>query len=317
MGRSVVGSLVLHGILFLVILLAPSENETTPHKFSSGKKKVAVKSYSEAEYNERLKQALESKQMQIVQSDEQLKSEKAPDPKKQKTFLSKHNQVVDRNTRAKRVGKFKNVLKEGLFADNKKSAHAKQKKPSVKNLFKLVDDSIPKRELASLSPTTRSPASIGPMNRGKLGDGFSATDDYLEDVAIGANTLLNTYEFKYFSFYSRIRDQVADLWKGEVRSLFPKLVDRGEIIGRSVKKTLLSITLSNEGKVLDAKLKGSSGIEDLDGIAVNSFKQASPYPHPPRELIDKNGRVSIDWSFVVVSDGGSQYSVKVKRGRYR
>ena len=45
-------------------------------------------------------------------------------------------------------------------------------------------------------------------------------------------------------------------------------------------------------------LKSTSGVEELDAAAIESFNKAGPFPNPPKEMLE-NGRAKIEWGFVV------------------
>jgi len=48
------------------------------------------------------------------------------------------------------------------------------------------------------------------------------------------------------------------------------------------------------------RIIGTSGIKELDDAAIESFNEAGPFPNPPKGMI-RNGRVTLEWGFVVKS----------------
>jgi protein TonB len=56
--------------------------------------------------------------------------------------------------------------------------------------------------------------------------------------------------------------------------------------------------LDNKGNILQVRLKSTSGVDELDEAAVESFNKAGPFPNPPREML-KSGKAMIEWGFVV------------------
>ncbi|MEZ4815685.1 MAG: cell envelope integrity protein TolA [Bdellovibrionota bacterium] len=269
---------------------------------------------------------------QVVQADEQLKNEKAPNSPSENIYLSKDNQRVDRNTRAARVGKFKNVLEEGLenpSNKNKKIAGAeavKAKKEKLKsnvfdpsNLFALATDYKESAEAKADSETNRAPASVlgGPAG-GKKGQGLSATDDFLDGVAVGANTLLNTQQFKYYSFYERVRVLLVERWRTKIRSEIEKArrpaSDGSSRLGLGSKITKLLVHIDPKGNISSIEKRGISGIESFDKAAEISFHEAAPFPHPPAEML-KNDELVIQWDFVVVVEDASLIKFNVTRSQ--
>ena len=44
---------------------------------------------------------------------------------------------------------------------------------------------------------------------------------------------------------------------------------------------------------------GQSGVTDLDEAAMEAFKQAAPFPNPPKGIVEKDGRIRIRWDFIL------------------
>jgi TonB family protein len=275
-------------------------------------KTMQIETMGEKDYLEKLKERYQKKEKQIVQMDDRLKTDLKPD-QNQKTYLSKHNQVADQNMRAERVGKFKNVDREGI----------KSQASKVANYFKLPDDLIKAEdELRPQSPSpnapsgrlfkpepSRSPASLGPD-----GDGYSATDDYLKDVVIGSQTILNTEEYKFYAFYARIREALSSQWSFRVKHELSQIYASGASLQGNEKITKIEVRLSAKGELLQARILTSSGYHELDRAASEAFKAAAPFPHPPKDMVNQRNEVSIKWDFVVYASQGSGLRIQVQRG---
>lgn len=328
-------SLALHLMIFGVLI---RELRFTKAKtdFANNKSPLSVRSLTDKELQKEIdaRKRLQNTGI-IVQSDDQLKNDKAPTTRVEKTYLSKHNQSVDRNTRAPRVGEFKNVLEEGLEnpADQtKKNAGAdavKAKKDKASsavakaidptNLFALATDYKETDEgKADEKNAHRAPASVvsGPRG-GKKGDGLSATDDYLEGVAVGANTLLNTHQFKYYSFYERVRVLLVERWRTRIRKEIERArmpaSDGSSKLGLGSKVTKLQVRIGPNGEITGVEKLGISGVESFDKAAETSFYEAAPFPHPPKEMM-KDDELVIQWDFVVVVEDASLIKFNVQRG---
>jgi hypothetical protein len=276
------------------------------NRFHELPKSLSVRNISEKEF-ERETKAREKllKTEQIVQMDENLKSEEAPKTLKEKTYLSKFNQKADQNTQAPRIGKFKNILDEGITHLNPK---ATLKKTST-TLANKPTSILTRGPASILSHTQEAPNT-------KDGDGLSATDDYLKGVAIGPNTLLNTQEFKYYGFYERIREMLVERWKTHIQreiALQRNPASSRFNLSPGSKITSLIVKLNEKGQIQEIEKIGLSGIERFDNAAVLSFKEAAPFPHPPKDMI-QNGSLSIRWDFVVLVDQASLFDFRVSRG---
>jgi protein TonB len=210
-------------------------------------------------------------------------------------------------------------LKEGVEGDGKTTA---KNAPRASDLFKLAPSSRDTEQSQSLVNKTgrlRNPAMIAPETgatktaaAGGDGEGQSATDDYLKDVAVGANTLLNTQEFKFYSFYERIRQRLANEWNQRLNSELDQLFAAGTSID-SDKRTKVEVELDERGGLKRVRVVGSSGIEGLDRAATMAFQYAAPFPNPPTDMIEKDRSVRIRWDFVVVADAGNRIHFELRR----
>lgn len=237
---------------------------------------------------------------QIVQSEDST-SEKTPeDP----AFLSDKDRQFDRQTVAKKIDSFKKSAQGNAALTQKapKAVAAKKKNPSLKNLklsdFGMVSgDPLPQE-------VTRAPASItekGMENGDPTAEGFSATNDYVQEVALGDFTHLNTVEYKYYGFFHRIRQKLEQFWGKSIQEKSLALFKSGRRMPASQDLiTSLQVTLDEKGEIIGVKILGASGVKELDDAAIESFNQAGPFPNPPKDLL-VNGRAVIEWGFVVKS----------------
>ena len=53
-------------------------------------------------------------------------------------------------------------------------------------------------------------------------------------------------------------------------------------------------------------LAQASGLEFLDDEAIEAFKEASPFPNPPRQLIEANGTINFGFGFLFDLNGPPQ-----------
>ena len=66
--------------------------------------------------------------------------------------------------------------------------------------------------------------------------------------------------------------------------------------------TRLVIVLNRFGELMKIRVKNSSGFRELDEAGMDAFKEASPFPNPPKDLINESGEVKIHWDFVLEAD---------------
>lgn len=138
------------------------------------------------------------------------------------------------------------------------------------------------------------------MNR-TFAIGGKAGMDEIPGVQEGHFTSLNTNQFKFYSFFSRVGDAIRYRWVSRVRN-FAAGASASKIfqLANTPQATLLDIFLDKEGMVVKIDVLRSSGDPTLDDAAVQAFYQASPLNHPPDGMIDPQTRmVNLKFSFFV------------------
>jgi TonB family protein len=242
--------------------------------------------------------ALKNKK-QIVQSEDSADKVKPLDP----AFLSDKDRKFDRQTVAKNTDIFKQTAKGNSTVTQSALPRQKSEKKHPWKDLKLSDvgvqsgDPLPKQ-------LTRAPASesIKGMESGNpSSQGLSATNDYVQEVALGDFTHLNTVEFKFYGFFHRIRQKLEQFWGKSIQEKANNIFRAGRRLPASDNLiTSLQITLNENGEIIGVKILGTSGIKELDDAAIESFNQAGPFPNPPKDML-VNGRTVIQWGFVVKS----------------
>lgn len=233
---------------------------------------------------------------QIVEQDEKSLNNEKP---LKEAYLSATDQRVEKETVAQERGDFRNRKDRATQTGQQASAPQKQEKlrPSL-------------RELMGNDPIAQLQRNEEWMNReeqqGQKTAAASAeasqTNDYLKDVAPGGETLLNTREFKYYTYYSRIRRQLSQHWQPQVRTKLEKMFRQGRRIASDKDHvTKLLITLDQEGLLVKVQVLTESGVADLDQAATDAFRAAAPFPNPPKGIIESDGTVKIRWDFILES----------------
>lgn len=242
-----------------------------------------------------------SHKKQIVQSEDSALHEKP----ETEAFLSDKDRTFERQTVAKQIASFNKAAK-GNAAVTEQAVQAKasprKKAPALKDL-KLSDfgmtsgDPLPKE-------VVRAPASVskkGMENGDPTASGLSATNDYVQEIAMGDFTQLNTVEYKFYGFFHRIRQKLEQFWGKSIHEKSVALFKSGRRMPANQDLvTSLQVTLNEKGEIIGVKILGASGVKELDDAAVESFNEAGPFPNPPKDLL-VNGKAVIEWGFVVKS----------------
>jgi TonB family protein len=243
-----------------------------------------------------LKDKLDQKR-QIVQSEDP-EIERVP---VEDSSLSDKDRRFDRESIAKNIDTFKKAAKGGG-----ESGGRKQVKPKPKEEVDLSDlgdtAANPFEEAAKNYAKAKKgePGKVG-QKEGDLNSEalVSSTNDYVEDVPLGDLTHLNTVEYKYYGFYHRIRQKLEQFWGRSIQEKAEQMSKNGRrLIASEEHITSLQITLNSEGKIIEIKIMGTSGVKELDDAAIESFNEAGPFPNPPQDLV-VNDRVTLEWGFIV------------------
>lgn len=120
--------------------------------------------------------------------------------------------------------------------------------------------------------------------------------DKLENVASGDKTALNTQQWKYASFFNRMKRRVAQHW--HPNEVFLRADPHGNVYGFKDRVTVLQITLDRTGAIRHLMAKKKSGADELDEEAMRAFRLAQPFPNPPAGLVDpRSGFIVFEFGF--------------------
>lgn len=206
-----------------------------------------------------------------IQMQQLIEQEKAINHKVDEStkYLSAFNQKVEKQSRAKATGKFQNGEKELVDLSAKFAAKEKGE--------------LPKSEDSKKSR--------------------SQSDDYLNELEEGMKTVVNTREFGYYAYFSKIKEALRRQWEPELRRKVTvmRTQDRkpAALDEPSEQTARLHVILDREGNLLNVKLLRSSGNAHLDSLAVDAFTKAAPFPNPPPGIVEPDGKINIRWDFVL------------------
>jgi len=119
-------------------------------------------------------------------------------------------------------------------------------------------------------------------------------NDLLNEDSADA-TRLNTREYLYHSYITRIRRLVNFYWNQNIQN-----VPRSEPLVKPSYTTLVNVTLDGNGSVESIGVQQTSGSDVLDNCIVDAFRIAGPFPNPPESLVSDDGRVYLpDFGFTL------------------
>lgn len=245
-----------------------------------------------------------------------------------KTWITPKNQVVRKTIVAKdSLAKNADTVKRRFLSEDEQNV-LKETKAAASGLTENRRGQTPERESershrrGSLQVKPESPLAgaagdiafgISKQKREKeeqLGDsrelalpfdprlsGMSTNGEQLPaDIEIGNFTALNTDRFRYYSFYSRIEEQIRHRWVKYVKATLYS--GRFPPSARSF-TTKIEIVLDRQGDFVRAILHSESGSQSIDAAPVLAFREARRIPHPPREMVKADGTIRLFYAFHV------------------
>lgn len=286
---SLVVSFLLHLLVIVLVWMTPKSWYVDLSKQLGTQIKVQSPSVFEVE----LKEDKNSKQIvrQALAPDNMIDTS-MNDPAR---FLSEKKQRVLMEAKAKEIGKTQNRT-----ADLPKFQEQRQRE-KVKSAFmeSAIDETgtvaVPKNERIR---DGYEPLEVFPKNsylKSTVGEVLP------DDISIGNFTALNTDQFQFYTFYSRIEDLVRFRWESFVQDAITQY-DRQKII-RSIGDrpwvTQVEFHIDATGHLVKAVLLKESGAQGFDRAAIKAFEEANVFPNPPKEMLQDDGLIHIRYSFHV------------------
>ncbi|MCL2179016.1 MAG: TonB family protein, partial [Cystobacterineae bacterium] len=176
------------------------------------------------------------------------------------------------------------------------------------------------QQLGGLSPMEGSLGRIGNQTGLLLVPSYATLDkisgaapnDHLPEVEEGEGTFLSTREWKYASFFNRLKQSVGQHWNPNAVLMARDAT--GQIYGSQDRHTLLSVKLHKSGRISDITVAKSSGLSFLDEEAVAAFMRAAPFSNPPPNMFGNTEDIQFSFGFYLeISRGG--LSGFMRRGR--
>jgi protein TonB len=237
--------------------------------------------------------APEKRENQIVETEDSGNQEVDPNA----NLLSDKNQKAQIQTRAQRTDAFQKGSGTGPRAEETQES-GDEDQPTDSVTLDVGASPEKKKDWKTLS--------LKDLSVNGDGNQASASDDYLPNVAPGERTILSTREFRYFSYYNRIKDLLRQHWKPSIEREVSKLWGKGQMLRENELVTRVLVLLDKTGQVQKISKIGASGVTEIDEVAVQAFHQASPFPNPPVGLVEADGYVRINWDFILQTAAAPQ-----------
>src|SRR5205085_10535651 len=95
----------------------------------------------------------------------------------------------------------------------------------------------------------------------------------------GEETALNSKQWRYATFFNRVKRLVAQKWHPDV--VYRRYDPNGQVFGTRDRFTVVRVLLNRDGSLKTVALEKRSGVEFLDEEALSALRQAAPFVNPP------------------------------------
>ncbi|MCA9542815.1 MAG: TonB family protein [Myxococcales bacterium] len=119
--------------------------------------------------------------------------------------------------------------------------------------------------------------------------------DHVEDVDEGDENAFNSKRWVFASFFNRVKRQVAQNW--DPAGVWRREDPDGSVYGFKSRETHVKVSLDSRGQLAKIVVVGASGVQALDDEAIRAFRASGPFPNPPAQLINSDGRISFTFGF--------------------
>lgn len=221
----------------------------------------------------------------VTETDE--KDELMDKLKEQAAYLSKVSKRVKQESVAAR--------NDALTANRRRSLNLN---PSTEPVGKKVAGQKPQAE-TDQGEVNLQKAQAGSLGR-NIAIGDSSIGEYIPNVKVGNFTALNTDQFTFYTFFSRVNEAIRYRWVSRVRNFADSLSpNKQQELSQYPRTSYVTIILDKKGSIIRSFVSRSSGSDGLDQAAILAFREAAPFLNPPAEMREADGTIRLDYSFHV------------------
>lgn len=122
----------------------------------------------------------------------------------------------------------------------------------------------------------------------------------------GDQTLLNTKEVSFFTFYSRVKYQIYWHWIRQLKMEIQDIKQIDSIFEKGLITARVEAFLDERGRLSSLVLRKKSGLAELDTASLEAIRRAHPFPNPPEPLISEDGKIHLQYTFALTSHSPSR-----------
>ena len=203
--------------------------------------------------------------------------EAAKEPPKDAKFISDRDLKTNEETSPDFASQTASLGSSSATRSSRKPAGNPQKRESF---------SLSKEEMVALND----PLQGGRGDRRKFSPGF------VERLKRGEALKTNAYGLDYGQYYLRMRERLQQRWRPQP-TVVPAMYNYNEV------RVGVAIVLDDKGELLDLEVISPSLFPAYDQAAIDAFKEAAPFPNPPRSIVQDDGKVYVQWNMILYTRG--------------
>lgn len=147
----------------------------------------------------------------------------------------------------------------------------------------------PSKPIPKLLPSWQELESLAPQ---------TSFNDHLDNnLEESAETRLNTFEWKYATYFNRIKESVSRTWSPNTQ--IKRYDPAGALLNKSGHLTVVEVQINSDGEVTHIAITKPSGIFYLDDEAIAAFERAELFPNPPTSLFANQNFYNFSFGFHV------------------
>lgn len=284
-------ALALHLLLFWVIPHLPAPQSASP--------RVEVTQIDPSQLDS-LKRQWREKAL-LLSKDSDAPKDNAPPPQNAR-YSSDRNRTVERETRAAETDVLPRPGRPGAPGDSETPAERSESRPLPP--LSQLGVALPGTQADQAREARKKPESRGGPS------GQTGADQAIPDrnLPLGGENLLNTEESRFHSYYSRLYEAVAPIWKSYVQEVPQRqALRKGDYI------TSAEVFFDREGNLAEVVIIESSGVPEFDQAVRASWSRIKRAPNPPKDLLGPRGRVRTGWTFTVQIGTGAPINLAPQR----
>jgi TonB family protein len=126
---------------------------------------------------------------------------------------------------------------------------------------------------------------------------------FAEKLRKGAELKISALESDYGQYITRMKRKISQQWNPQ-RTISAKMYNFNEV------RVDIALVLNRNGEIVDLKILNGSFFPAYDSETKRAVQEASPFPNPPKSLIQSDEHIYMPWSFTLFMNQAGAFHVE-------